>query len=81
MPCDDCHEYFSFYSTIDVFNLRAGVFFTEKACQEHIDQNDYHYNKPRVFAVSAWRNYEMQEVMQHISALTTEDNKPVSFYR
>lgn len=44
-------------------NLNAGVFFTAKACQEHIDENNYHYNNPKVYGIGAWRNEEMQQVM------------------
>lgn len=54
------------YKIEPVFDLRAGVFFTTKACQQHIDENDYHYTNPRVYAISAWRNPEMQAVQQHL---------------
>lgn len=52
---------------------RAGFFFTEKACEEHIAQNSYHYNKPRSYVISAWRNPEMVAVMQSILKLTGDD--------
>ena len=47
-------------------NLNPGVFFTAKACQEHIDENYYHYNNPKVYGIGAWRNEEMQRVMLHL---------------
>ena len=52
---------------------RAGVFFTERACEFHIAQNHYHYNKPRSYVISAWRNPEMVETMQMILKLTGDD--------
>lgn len=65
--CDDCpDEAFHFLKTIEEFDLRAGAFFTEEACEEHIKANDYHYKNPRSFAVSTWRNFEMQMVMNYL---------------
>lgn len=47
-------------------DLQAGVFFTAKACQEHIDANHYHYNEPVVYGIGSWRNPEMQAVQKHL---------------
>lgn len=43
------------------------VYFTENAAQRHIDANSYHYNKPFVYVVGAWRNIEIQKLMQFFS--------------
>lgn len=48
------------------FDLTAGVFFTERSIREHIKMNDYHYDNPRPFCISAWRNPDMQAVMRQI---------------
>lgn len=56
-----------------VYRDEAGVFFTEQACHEHIESNNYHYNKPRSYVISAWRNPEMVAVMQMILKLTGDD--------
>lgn len=53
-------------------DLTAGVFFTAKACQEHIDENKYHYTDPIVYGISAWRNEEMQMVQRHLIELSGE---------
>lgn len=64
LDCDDCSD-----STYDHFvvsrepNLKAGVFFTAEACEEHIAENAYHYKEPSSYAISAWRNVEVQQVM------------------
>lgn len=67
---DDCNtcasDSFWYYNIAGAFDLQAGVFLTAKACDEHIASNHYHYNKPRSYGISAWRNYEMQAVMQHL---------------
>lgn len=56
-----------------VYRDEAGVFFTEKACHDHIEKNSYHYNKPRSYVISAWRNPEMVATMQMILKLTGND--------
>lgn len=56
-----------------VISDMAGFFFTEKACHDHIAQNKHHYNQPRSYVISAWRNYEMQEVMRAILKIMGED--------
>lgn len=55
-----------------VMSDRAGVFFTEAACELHIRQNLHHYTKPRSYVISAWRNPEMVATMQMILNLTSE---------
>jgi hypothetical protein len=51
----------------------AGVFFTEKACNDHIAANSHHYRIVRSYVISAWRNPEMQEVMKMILKLTGDE--------
>jgi hypothetical protein len=77
-PCVDCGvQYYLPVKEIWEFNLRAGVFFTEKACDEHIKQNDYHYSKNvRSYVIGAWRNEEMKAVMQSILEKTAEKEIP-----
>lgn len=48
-------------------------YFSEKAAQEHIDKNRYHYNKPFVYAESAWRNCEFQKIREIVMNLTKGD--------
>jgi len=61
------------YDIEDVVSDRAGVFFTEAACELHIRQNYYHYTEPRSYVISAWRNPEMVATMQMILKLTGEE--------
>jgi hypothetical protein len=46
------------------------AFFTEKACLEHIKQNNYHYSNPVDYLTHAFRNPEMELVMKFLSELT-----------
>ena len=46
------------------------TFFTAKACQEHIDSNDYHYKSPDVFLNHAWRNPEMELIATFLCELS-----------
>jgi hypothetical protein len=32
------------------------MFLTNRECKEHIKSNDYHYNKPHSYAMTAWRS-------------------------
>lgn len=75
--CEDCPTAcFDYYNFEWEFDLKSGVFFTAKACEEHIAQNHYHYNtEVRSYAIGAWRNPEMQSVMQALSVFgSKKDN-------
>lgn len=72
--CEQCdEECFNHYRIERTFDLRAGVFLTAKACNEHIQANAYHYDNPKSFGISAWRNPEMQAVMQMLIFLSGND--------
>ena len=55
-----------FFCKIDNVPVPGQVYLTKKAAQTHIDANHYHYNKPFVYVEGAWRNTEMQKIMQFI---------------
>lgn len=77
--CEDCNNNtFDFYKLIREPDLKAGVFFTAKAAQAHIDDNHYHYEKPQVYGISAWRNPEMVKVQQHL--IKQSGNKVPGYY-
>ncbi len=50
------------------------MFLTAKGCQQHIDNNKYHYNKPTVYLNHAWRNPEMELVSKFLCGLV---GKPI----
>lgn len=48
-------------------NLYAGIFFTAKACDEHIERCSHHYNgTARSYGMSAYHNEELKAVMDFI---------------
>jgi len=68
--CEDCHwNAFHHFNIEKEFDLRAGVFFTAAACDAHIAANSYHYSNPRSFAISVWRNPEMEAVMDYLKSI------------
>ncbi len=78
--CDTCStDAFDYYRTEDEFDLNPGIFLTLKACNEHIADNKHHYEKPRAYCVSAWRNPEMQMVQRLLISMALKDLP--SYYR
>ena len=71
---DECNECdwgaFHHFKLFDQFELMPGIFFTEQAAQEHINENSYHYNNPRVYGIGAWRNPELQAVQKLLIGLS-----------
>lgn len=65
--CDDsdCEDSFILYRIQKyVPNMRAGFFFTAKACDEHIKEQAHHYDKSAVsYCISAYNNEELRRVM------------------
>lgn len=37
-------------------------FLTRRECQEHIERNSYHYNKPHPYAMTAWRSPQVERL-------------------
>lgn len=66
--CDDCpSEQFNYFNVEEKLTVESvGLFFTEDACQKHIDENKHHYRNPQIYGVAAWRNPEMVAVMHHL---------------
>ena len=74
--CEECDsDCFHFFKIERVTDDTAGVFFTAKACDEHIRVNHYHYRNPKSYGISAWRNEEMQEVQKILSILGSKTGK------
>lgn len=51
------------------------VFFTEKACHEHIEQNRHHFNKPYSYVHAAWRNPEIEGIFRAIEEIVKNDEE------
>tara|TARA_R110000796_G_scaffold27008_2_gene74619 strand:+ start:2066 stop:2512 length:447 start_codon:yes stop_codon:yes gene_type:complete len=48
------------------------AFLTRESCQEHINRNNYHYNKPRTYSRGVWRDPLMKGLFQALHALYGE---------
>lgn len=73
--CDnwECNESFYYYEENRVYASYGSCFFlTQKACQEYIDDNAYHFFNPQPYAGSAHRNYEIQPVIQALILMAGE---------
>jgi len=46
------------------------IFFTAKACDEHIRLNNYHYREPSCYLNHAWRNPEMELISTFLCELS-----------
>lgn len=74
--CDNyaCRGTFWWYDEEREFaSYGSEFFFTQKACQEYIDANSYHFNQPRPYAGSAHRNHEIQPIIQALILAAGEE--------
>ncbi len=79
--CENCDsECYNYWKNEEQFDLEAGVFLTAEACEDHIKLNHYHYNNPKSYAIGAWRNPEMQNLLRILSKNANADNNPRSCY-
>lgn len=77
---DKQHEWELSEYAKEVFDIRlvfvkdvdkyTGVFLTEQACEVHIKANSYHYDKPRSYVHHAWRNPELERLLEILGELT-----------
>lgn len=57
-----------FYQTI--VWVGKGIFLTEKAANDHIRLNNYHYHNPRTYVKYFWRNPEMDNLFEAIGIVS-----------
>lgn len=48
----------------------TGFFFTEEACEAHIAANKHHYHEPVSYVAYAFRNPELEQLLEALGALT-----------
>lgn len=60
--CDDSFYYYNEERQYATYG--SVVFLTKKACQEYIDANSYHFDRPEPYCDSMFRNHEMQPIVQ-----------------
>lgn len=59
----------------DRLSTYTGAFLTKKACQEYIEKYGYNHNKPRAFAMTAIRNYELERLLNILTNMNLDDIK------
>lgn len=67
------------YESREYATYGSCFFLTQKACQEYIDANSYHFNKPLPYAGSAHRNHEIQPIIQAL-ILMADEKVPSNHY-
>lgn len=45
-------------------NAQNTMFLTLRECKEHIERNSYHYEKPRPYAMTAWRSPQVEKLIE-----------------
>lgn len=51
----------------------TGAFLTKRACQEYIDKYGYNHTNPHTYAMTAFRNYEYEELINILKTVKFED--------
>ena len=51
-------------SEFDELSRYTGAFLTKRACQEYIDKFGYNHRKPRTYAMTAYRNFELERLLK-----------------
>ena len=52
------------YQLQDVLSKETGAFLTKAACQKYIDTNAHNHQKPRTYAMTAFRNFELERLLK-----------------
>lgn len=52
----------------------TGAFLTKRACKNYIERYGYNHNNPHTYAMTAYRNFELQKLVNIIKNLTFEKN-------
>lgn len=45
------------------------MFLTKRSCQKHIENNRHHYSRPQTYAMTAWRNPEMERLLNILKTI------------
>lgn len=59
----------------DRLSTYTGAFLTKKACQQYIEKYGYNHSKPRTYAMTAIRNYELKRLLDILTNLNIDDIK------
>ena len=69
----DWHEVRVVYERREEFISRdTGAFLTKRACQEYIDRYGYNHGRPRTYAMTAYRNFELERLLKILKTMTMD---------
>lgn len=50
----------------------TGAFLTKRACKEYVDKYAYNHTKPRTYAMTAYRNFELERLLKILKTIKFE---------
>lgn len=57
----------------DRLSAETGAFLTKKACEGYIDRFGYNHCEPRTYAMTAYRNFELERLLKILSSLEFDE--------
>lgn len=64
-----------YISEEDHLSEDTGAFLTKRACQQYIAQYGYNHRKPRAYAMTAYRNFELERLLSILTNMNIDDIK------
>lgn len=58
---------------VERVTLYTGAFLTKRACKNYIERYGYNHNNPHTYAMTAYRNFELQKLINILRNLKFED--------
>lgn len=59
----------------DVLSEQTGAFLTRRAAQEYIDRFGYNHSQPRTYAMTAYRNFELERLLEILKTMDVDQLK------
>ena len=53
----------------------TGAFITKRACKNYIERYGYNHNNPHTYAMTAYRNFELERLLQILRTMEFENTK------
>ena len=68
------HEVRVVYQRREEFISRnTGAFLTKRACQEYIDRYGYNHGRPHTYAMTAFRNFELEHLLKILKTMELKE--------
>ena len=68
--CDDIY----YVTEEDHISQFSGAFLTKRACKQHIEANKHHYDRPRTYANTAYRNFELARLLKILKTMEMKED-------